>query len=386
MQFGCCYFRQEIIVKKKKPSALLKTCASVLSVSTICALTLAACGGGGGGDSDNNVGTSNSGGTVTAKDAFAYITQRGTAADTGSVLRCDLDAASGNLSNCADSGAGTTLSGPISLALTDKYAYILNFPVGGDPLTNPNVETITQCSLDSATGALSNCVNSGANETAFIFDFAINGNFGYTLKRFGNQIMQCGLDATTGALSNCGEIAGITGLHEPLNMAFKDSRVYIANADLSASSVSVCSVASDTGVISDCKDANASPYNFNPTTTDDNGNTVPKGVGPTGIAIKGSTAYIVSSDNKNVIRCEIGTDGTFTSCADNALTGVTALSPYRIGIYGNNAYITNASSTAADNNVYKCSISSDNTLGACAAAGVTNITSELDDIKFLAKP
>jgi len=367
-------------VKMKKPSASLKKHASILSISAICALTLAACGGS---DSSSSGGTSG-GGTVTAKNAFAYISQRGAAADTGSVLRCDLDATSGDLSGCTDSGAGTALPGPISLALNDKYAYILNFPVGSDPATNPTAETITQCSLDGTTGALSNCVNSGANETAYIFDFAINGNFGYTLQRFGNQLLQCTLDATTGALSNCGGTAA-SGLSEPVNFVFKDSRVYIANADLSASSVSVCTVASDTGAVSDCKTAIPSSYNFNPTSTD-NGVTTINGVGPTGIAIKDSTAYIVSSANKNVIRCEVGSDGTFTSCVDNALAGITASSPYRIGVYGNYAYITNASTTAADNNVFKCSINSDNSLGTCAAAGASNIGSELDDIKFLAKP
>jgi len=317
--------------------------------------------------------------------AFAYITQRGAAANGGSILKCNVQA-NGSLADCADSGAGAALPGPVSLALSGKSIYFVNEPVGAIPGSVPSAYSVWQCSVDATTGALSGCAASGASETDGLSDFIVNNSNAYSLKRFGNQILKCTVDAATGAVApDCAGQDTATGLSEPVNFVISGDKLYVANSDHSNSSVSICTVDATTGAVSSCGDANASAYDFTPT-VDIDGVPTKVGVGPTGIAISNSTAYIVSSVNGNVVRCTIdATTGKFSACENNALISGATISPNRIAVQGNYAYITSTSSTAANNSIIECSIGSGGVLENCAAASVApaSFTSEISDIKLL---
>lgn len=102
------------------------------------------------------------------------------------------------------------------------------------------------------------------------------------------------------------------------------------------------------------------------------------------------SAYIVSKANKNVISCTIGSDGKFTSCVENPLTGVSVDSLNRIALQGSYAYITNNAQAASTGSVIKCEIGAGGKLNNCAAipglsfdSGLIDADSNGSDIRFL---
>jgi hypothetical protein len=137
------------------------------------------------------------------------------------------------------------------------------------------------------------------------------------------------------------------------------------------------------GEIPSCQNANASSFVFDPAGEYN-------GVQPTGIVVNGPTAYIVSKANKNVISCTIGSDGKFTSCVENPLTGVSVDSLNRIALQGSYAYITNNAQAASTGSVIKCEIGAGGKLNNCAAipglsfdSGLIDADSNGSDIRFL---
>jgi hypothetical protein len=320
--------------------------------------------------------------------SYAYITQRGAAKGLGSILKCKVSETDGALSDCADSGGGS-FEGPISLTFSGGYAYIVNKPVGAVALEHtwldPNIaHSIWKCSVDTATGALSHCADSGANEAVHIDDFYSTGSYAYMVQRYGDMILRCVVEGE-GKAANCTGFANPAefGLHEPASFAFVSDRFYVANSNIDGSSVSMCMVDAASGEIPSCQNANASSFVFDPAGEYN-------GVQPTGIVVNGPTAYIVSKANKNVISCTIGSDGKFTSCVENPLTGVSVDSLNRIALQGSYAYITNNAQAASTGSVIKCEIGAGGKLNNCAAipglsfdSGLIDADSNGSDIRFL---
>lgn len=305
--------------------------------------------------------------------AFAFIAQRGETAGTGSILRCSV-AADGTLSDCADSGAGA-LPAPVSLNVSGSDLYVLN-----ETAATPAAYSLYRCAI-GADGSVSGCADQ--EETVpgeesdirvdFSSGFAIFNSQPYVLK-IGGQILQC--TNTGGAISDCIEPTGsaVSGLSIPADFAFTDSRVYVANTGSTPAegSVSVCAVAADTGIISDCSTASADAALQND---------------PTGIAINGTNAYVVTRGNNSVVQCTVDSaTGTLGACTGTELPAATGTGEAnRIAIQGNFAYITSRSGTAADNSVVKCTINpATGALEGCGALTGITYTGEASDIDFFA--
>lgn len=360
---------------------------------------LAACGGGGGGSdatnstapppstqTDNN--TNNNVVTAAPKASYAYITQRGWKDLPGSILKCKVDdtpGAKGALTDCGPSGADK-VEGPISLTFVGDRAYVVNKEVGAIALSDKwedvdnYTHSIWMCSVNPDSGALFGCANTGQKESVHIDDFFVSGGYGYMLQKYGDMILRCGVKEEGALTTNLvdrtpdtddgpnGSINGI-GLKEPVNYAFipEKNRVYIANSMLDGSSISLCTLNPNaqgpTGEIGGCVDANVSSFRFGtPGITD--------GVQPTGIAIndKGSMAYIVSQANKNVISCNVGSDGRFTSCTANTL-GVPVDILNRVAVQDKYVYITNTSHEANTGSLIKCEMAANGKLKDCTVTG-----------------
>lgn len=280
-----------------------------------------------------------------------YVTDR----TNGTVTRCTADVTTGAVGNCGT--PVTSFTTPTSVTVSGNYAYVANF--GGN--------TVTQCTLD-ANGDLTSCVDSGATGLTSPTDVVVVGSNAYVVN-FGNSsavpsvpssISKCTVDATTGALSACAD-AGATQLNNPIGIAIQGSVAYITNNG--DASVSQCAIDGTTGNLT-CSTGTkylglglSSPY---------------------GIAVNGTSLYIVSQGTSSdptsskVTRCSLdATTGNVdtASCTTEAgftLAGATGwYQTNRIAFHGGYAYLTNRNL----NGVAQCSVdATTGALSACAAA------------------
>ena len=80
------------------------------------------------------------------------------------------------------------------------------------------------------------------------FGFAIENGFAYIANQFSNTVSVCSVNPVTGALSGCG-YTGI-GFGNPKGIAIRNGFAYVTNQ--SGSNVISCIVDSNTGVLSSC--------------------------------------------------------------------------------------------------------------------------------------
>ncbi len=130
---------------------------------------------------------------------YVYFNDSNGTSGTG-VNQCNVNAVTGSLSNCGDSGA-TGYGAPAFLAFNNGYAYIANGTTGAAP------NTLTKCSINATTGKLGNCTDAGPGA---IFSgprgVAIYNGLAYIAnwqQGNGTEITICSVSSSTGALSNC---------------------------------------------------------------------------------------------------------------------------------------------------------------------------------------
>ncbi|KTC68936.1 transmembrane protein [Legionella birminghamensis] len=217
---------------------------------------------------------------------IAYITNQSPDVVTQSLAKCDVTPGSGVFVNCIDGGA-TGLSFPqqVTLNPAGTFAYIANF-----------TGTVTVCTINSPSGTLSGCVNSGGAIPA-AGGIAINsaGTLAYITSLSTNTVRICNINSVTGLLSGC-FISGATGLNGVRGIAFNSTGTiaYITNQNISK--IIQCNVDSFTGNLMGCVDSGTSTV-----------------LNPMGIALDtiNNRAYI-----SNLV---IG--GAVTVCNINSLTG-----------------------------------------------------------------
>lgn len=128
---------------------------------------------------------------------FAYIVNSG----NDSVSLCNVNASTGNISGCVDSGANN-LSTPYNIVLnaTGTFAYVTNSTAGG--------QGVTRCEIDQNTRALNNCQLTGSGmSVATQLAFNPEGNRAYISNQGSagdNSVSLCSVDLNTGLLNNCG--------------------------------------------------------------------------------------------------------------------------------------------------------------------------------------
>jgi 6-phosphogluconolactonase (cycloisomerase 2 family) len=142
---------------------------------------------------------------LTTGGTRAYV---GNDASSTTISLCSVDTTTGDLTGCADSdGDGSAVfSGPAFIAFnaTQTRMYVGNNNSGTGT-------TVTSCSVNLATGKLSNCQDSGAGPI-FTSPASVRLNPSNTLAYVANQggasVTQCSVNASTGLLSGCGNADG----------------------------------------------------------------------------------------------------------------------------------------------------------------------------------
>lgn len=165
-------------------------------------------------------------------DRFGYFSGRD--ADTGDsfVRFCSLDGATGALSDCADTGTG--MINVSRMAINNGFAYVtLN---GG---------VVRKCSVDPSTGAFSACADTGSSMDS-PNGIALNKGLAYVANT-GGSVTKCDVSPATGLLSNCASTG--SSMPEPITLSLHNGFAYITNF---FDEVVKCTIHATTGAFSVC--------------------------------------------------------------------------------------------------------------------------------------
>ena len=230
---------------------------------------------------------------------------------------CAIDATTGALSNCANSGA-TGLNSPTDVVIKGSNAYIVNF----------SGSSIARCTVDATTGALSACADAGATGLNSPIGMEIRENTAYITNNADNSISQCAIDGTTGNLScSSGTKYLGLGLSSPYGIASNGVMLYIisqgANATLTApftqSKVTRCEIDPITGNVLTTSCAAETQFPLAGATEWYQTNR---------IAFKDNRAYLTNRNTGKVMQCDTdASTGAFTTCAasDGTFTSATGI-------------------------------------------------------------
>ena len=267
---------------------------------------------------------------------YLYINSFGNPNGTGGAnTKCQLNQSTGAISNCTTVAplATNNFDWPIGVKINrinnNDYAYIPNY--GSQSGNTPPVlaDTYTKCNVDSASGTLSNCARIALPGILFtpediaIFQ-AANGPVVYIpnqkpmLPGQNSSYVQCGIKPTDGTLINCiNFIPAAPGiLTQPRGVAINNGFIYFVNSAANGNNTLInsgytqCTITPANGNLTNCTTTNL-PGILN---------------SPTGIIIKdvGNSryAYIANEDGKTYTQCNVNlTDGTLSGCTNPTAGG-----------------------------------------------------------------
>lgn len=272
--------------------------------------------------------------SVFCSKQFAYVANY--APNLGTVSLCSIDPGTGALTCPGTTGSGFVGATAVAVNSAGTLAYVANF----------DGNSISLCSIDQNTGALacSGTTGSGFNGPSAI---TINpaGTFAYVSNFNNGSISRCSITPTTGDLTSCGPTGGLFSFPEYITINPQNTFAYVANG----SYVSLCSITPTTGDLTSC----AATGSFIPTLF--------------GISINPAGTFLYVSDyfNSSVYLCSVtpGT-GELTNCA---ITGGIFNGPGGITVNsaGTLAYVSNYTG----NDVSLCNI--EPTTGALTCPGTT---------------
>jgi DNA-binding beta-propeller fold protein YncE len=156
---------------------------------------------------------------LNAANTRAYITtyNRNGQANNINVMKCDVSPGTGELDNCVNSGAalaGQTVYGAESIALNagEMYAYI----------TLKDPQAVMKCDVDASTGNLSACVNQNLQGLNFPAGIAItsDNSFVFIVNASNNEVITCSVSPETGSLTSCKD-SGATALALPVSITLR---------------------------------------------------------------------------------------------------------------------------------------------------------------------
>jgi DNA-binding beta-propeller fold protein YncE len=221
--------------------------------------------------------------------AWAYITNF----LGSSVFLCTIDRTTGALSTCISTGSGFSNPRAIALNPAKTFAYI----------TQDNM--VQQCSINSATGILSGCSDSGGTGFTNASGIAINpaGTFAYVTGA-PDLVSRCIVNSTSGSLSGC--VSTGTGFSDPARITLNAEGTFAYVTNSGTSDITVCSVDNSTGDLGNCTITAAGVFNI---------------FGNMAINESGSMAYVPNMNSNFVSVCSVNSDGTLTACIDSGGTG-----------------------------------------------------------------
>lgn len=256
---------------------------------------------------------------------YAYISNFG----NSTVSQCTVDSSTGALTGCGTTGSG--FSSNIGVSLSNYYSFV----------DNNTATTSVRCRVSSSTGALSTCTNTGSGLSSPQGN-TLNNAYFYAVNSANSTVSKCTVSSSTGDLSSCNTTG--SGFNSPRAIVINNGFAYIANG---SGTVSKCTVDSTSGALSSCVSTGSGFGN------------------PNGIVINNGFAYIANVSGSTVSKCTVdGTTGLLSSCAT---TGSGFANPRGMNINNNFIYVTNS---GTNNSVSTCTINT--VTGALTGCGTTS--------------
>lgn len=216
------------------------------------------------------------------------------------VSLCSVNSSTGQLILCQDSGAGAVFSTPIDISFNPAKSrlYAGNF-------NNSAGTSVQDCSVNTATGTLSGCANVDGDGSAVFSGpshvaFNASGTQGYVSNLASGIISLCSVNLTTGQFTECAGAGSGFSFPVELKLTTGGTRAYVGN-DASSTTVSLCSVNTTTGALTGCVNS------------DGDGSAVFSG--PAFMAFNANESRVYISNNNS------GTGTTVSVCAVNLVTG-----------------------------------------------------------------
>jgi Lactonase, 7-bladed beta-propeller len=177
----------------------------------------------------------------------------------------------------------------------------------------------------------------------------------------------CNVDTITGNLTNCVN-SGASGISNPVAITLNSAGTLAYITDATNNNVELCNVNLLTGALSMCQDSGAG-----------NSSSLFKNPGAVVLNPANTLAFIANRDNKNITYCTVNANGTLSGCATTT-GGVSFARPFGLVVtQGNTMYVTDTASSGA---VYMCSINSDGSLSSCTSAGYNSTGSALYSFSY----
>ena len=168
------------------------------------------------------------------------------------VSRCKVNTVTGGFSDCTGLGIlGLNFPSGIAINSSGTFAFITNSGNSDEKFNNPN--TVFRCSIDATTGALRNCDNTGGRGFSSPSRIALNrqGTRAFVANPGSNDIVRCIINKT-GDFSDC-KATG-SGFHNPSAIVLNKENTAAFITNFSDGTVSRCLVDED-GIFSDCRSA-----------------------------------------------------------------------------------------------------------------------------------
>lgn len=227
--------------------------------------------------------------TFTVRAQTAYVTN----INGNSVSQCTVNPATGILFGCSLS-TGYSLPEGIVLNPNATLAYV----------SQDNVVGILKCLVDTSNGALMSCVDSGFSASLTPQGITMN-NAGTVLyiSNFDNFITTCSIDQTNGQLTGCTNLTGAFNFTTGIVLNDTENYAYISN--FVGNTVTRCVVNPLDGSLNTCVNSGATGFSSS------------DGIGSSGIYL-----YIGSSTTNTVTKCTIGGTGFVSGCVDSGVGAI----------------------------------------------------------------
>lgn len=217
-------------------------------------------------------------------------------ATMGYITRCDLNTVTGDLTNCANTGSFNTPNA-IAFNLSGDRAYVAALGTG----------RVNLCTVD-ASGNLVGCAPTGPTFGLQLSSFVLNATatYAYISELSANSVYVCPVNTLTGQLSmSCTQTTGFS-LPEGAALNPMDTFLYVTNDG--TDNVRRCAVNAVNGSLSDC--ATTGPANLF------------SGFGKIGFNATGTKAYVPRFNSDTVFVCDVNAvNGALTGCVNSMGTG-----------------------------------------------------------------
>ena len=212
---------------------------------------------------------------------------------TGSVSYCAVDSSTGALTNCSETGNITTGGGGVAINALGTLAYF----------SDANNNNVSYCQINSHTGRLENCAITG-NDFNVPSDLVLNadGTIAY-VTNLANSVSICNVNNPDGTLVCPYKIFGFD---ESEGITLHPSGLFAYVTNNGSNSITLCDVHPYTGLLTNC---NQTGGQFD-------------GFGNIAFNQDGRRAYIPRSATNTVSLCEVNQkNGILSNCRDSHGTG-----------------------------------------------------------------